>query len=565
MIRGLLSTLSLTKDRKLQEIIRALWREIHDNNVIEDIAQTAHGFEVGQAVKQTAEGTWVLAQANNDANAGAVGLVCKVKDADTFWIRTGGLLPGEYETGKKYFLSTITAGETFIQANPEVWVTGNYRQVIGTGYDKGLLIEIDERSLISEIGGDSSNTFEDTEDIEFTVDQQNVTARTIGYTGEFYDLNGDVVQFYDEDGNKLIASNGLIKAILPLEGLKITCSSSLSVLPVVDPTNLSSWNQVFDLPNNGTPFNAVSVEGLVVTLAGGKNITLNTALNQRSGIISVIDETGCVIALGASCMFNSTDLESATFDSVVEITEDDVFNGCSKLNDSISFYSLNSIQGDRAFQGCTSLVSPAFQSLTEIIGWSSFQGCTGLVNPSFPELITIGNTVGNSGANTFRACSNLKTPYFPLLEHIGMWCFYDCIGIDDTTIADCFPSLKTAGDIWGSGSFFGCTGLIEPVFETLEFIGAEAFQGCSGLIYLGLPLITSLEGSILQGCASLVEIDIPNVTEIKIGALYNCSSLTTANLDSVLTCLNSAFQGCSSFTTFSLPVATSLAPGCFKN
>jgi len=133
---------------QLSAIIRALWSETHDNNVIENIAQVAHGFTVGQTVRQNGEGAWELAQA--DA-FGVMAIVCRVVTADIFWIRTGGLLPGEYTIAAKYFQSIVTSGALMMQTDPEVWEAGQYWQFIGTGSDKGLLIEIAEPTIISEI------------------------------------------------------------------------------------------------------------------------------------------------------------------------------------------------------------------------------------------------------------------------------------------------------------------------------------------------------------------------------------------------------------------------------
>ena len=159
-MRGLRDILRLwTGSPKMQETIRALWREIHDDNVTENIVQTAHGFTVGQAVKINSSGTWVLAKADSLANARCIGLVCRIISADVFWVRTGGLLPGDYDEGANYYLSNTTAGGLFMQSDPEIWDTGNYRQYIGTGSNKGLMIEIDEGSVIVAAEEDHSCMF----------------------------------------------------------------------------------------------------------------------------------------------------------------------------------------------------------------------------------------------------------------------------------------------------------------------------------------------------------------------------------------------------------------------
>jgi hypothetical protein len=131
-------------DPKMRELIDSLWREIHDNNVIEDVFQLAHGFEPGEAVKiDQQSGLWVRSLANQLENAGTIGIICRINDQDSFNIRIGGLLVGEYELGAIYFLSPFSLGKLFIQSDPEVWEMGNVREFIGTGVEGGLMIELD--------------------------------------------------------------------------------------------------------------------------------------------------------------------------------------------------------------------------------------------------------------------------------------------------------------------------------------------------------------------------------------------------------------------------------------
>ena len=106
------------------------------------VVQNAHGFAVGNAIKLSGS-TWVKAKADSAANAGTVGLVSQVIDANSFKYITGGLLAGAYTSGANYFLSPDTAGLVFIQSDPEQWNIGNVREFIGTGTSAGLLIEID--------------------------------------------------------------------------------------------------------------------------------------------------------------------------------------------------------------------------------------------------------------------------------------------------------------------------------------------------------------------------------------------------------------------------------------
>jgi hypothetical protein len=128
----------------MKETIRSLWRETHDDNVIENIEQAAHGFTVGQAVKIDSTGTWILAQADDIKTSRCIGLVSRVTSENAFWVRFAGALPGEYIPGAAYYLSVENAGELFVQTDPEVWPTGAVREYIGTGdLDGSLLVSPD--------------------------------------------------------------------------------------------------------------------------------------------------------------------------------------------------------------------------------------------------------------------------------------------------------------------------------------------------------------------------------------------------------------------------------------
>jgi len=85
----------------------------------EVVTQIGHGFIFGNTIKRDGiTGLWILSKADTRANAGTVGIVSEVIDADHFRYITGGLLPGEFMDGADYFLSTITAGAIFIQTHP---------------------------------------------------------------------------------------------------------------------------------------------------------------------------------------------------------------------------------------------------------------------------------------------------------------------------------------------------------------------------------------------------------------------------------------------------------------
>ena len=75
------------------------------------ITQNAHGFSVGNVLK-LAGASYALAQANNAANALAVGIVTKVVDVNNFYIQYYGYSTGltGLAAGTLYYLSPTSPG-----------------------------------------------------------------------------------------------------------------------------------------------------------------------------------------------------------------------------------------------------------------------------------------------------------------------------------------------------------------------------------------------------------------------------------------------------------------------
>jgi len=81
------------------------------NSVTQSIAQTAHGFTVGQVLRYTGT-AYATALADTEANAEVVGLVLTVTDANNFVLLTQGRVTGlsSLTAGSAYYLSDATAG-----------------------------------------------------------------------------------------------------------------------------------------------------------------------------------------------------------------------------------------------------------------------------------------------------------------------------------------------------------------------------------------------------------------------------------------------------------------------
>ena len=93
-------------DKKLELSFDGSWHELALKADVAKISflgfQHGHGFCVGTPIKPIVSG-WVKTQADHPDNAGTVGIVCEVVDADCFRYITGGLLPGTYISGELIF------------------------------------------------------------------------------------------------------------------------------------------------------------------------------------------------------------------------------------------------------------------------------------------------------------------------------------------------------------------------------------------------------------------------------------------------------------------------------
>lgn len=86
-------------------------------------------------------------------------------------------------------------------------------------------------------GTGASITFSDTADVNFTKTGDEVSAVTIGSTGDFY----------DSKGNKLEVSNGLIKSITQKTFTLIVINGEIEHVPTTEETVVSIQAQINDL------------------------------------------------------------------------------------------------------------------------------------------------------------------------------------------------------------------------------------------------------------------------------------------------------------------------------
>lgn len=291
---------------------------------------------------------------------------------------------------------------------------------------------------------------------------------------------------------------------LPL-ALELTWDNILNV-PVADASSVSDWNTFFDLPTNGNPFTSVEINGNVISLIGGSNITV------VNGLI-IIDETSTFINFGAN-------------ENLISIND----SGC-----------IVSV-GTYTFLQCVNLVSvnlPALTSASEFC----FAYCPMLNTFTAPELSDLGDSC-------FEGCESLQEIELLSLVNIGTGCFSDCVGLTSCN----FPLLTELSD----GAFSSCTLLTDVTLPLITITGDRAFTRCSSLQTISLPSLISLGYDSFNECSSLINVSLPLCETIYYDAFYLCTSLEEISLPSLITGESGLFYGCTNLVNISMPVVTSL-------
>ena len=140
-------------------------------------------------------------------------------------------------------------------------------------------------------------------------------------------------------------------------------------------------------------------------------------------------------------------------------------------------YSVTSI-GEKAFSGCSGLMSVTIPESVTSIGEDAFAYCIGLMSVTIPESVT------EIGYSAFEGCSGLTSVTIPeSVTKIGYKAFYGCRGLTSVTIPESVASI-------GDSAFKGCTGLMS--FTSLNVIpptlpGETTFEGMPGSCQLYVP------------------------------------------------------------------------------
>lgn len=241
------------------------------------------------------------------------------------------------------------------------------------------------------------------------------------------------------------------------------------------------------------------------------------------------------------------------------------FEGCSGL---ISVLIPNSVTniGSYAFANCDNLKNISLSNSIHEINVGTFSGCLSLESLYIPDSVTIirGNDMSFypvSGA--FENCTSLISVRLPEgLDTIESRTFYNCTALKEISIPN--SVARIGGDRFGNyydcpdGIFMNCTSLERVTLPSnLAVLPMNAFRNCSSITNLNfLPSsISEIQASAFAGCSNLSSATFPrNLTEIGESAFADCTKLSDIRIPDGITNIGpSTFSNCTNLKSIVLP------------
>jgi hypothetical protein len=180
---------------------------------------------------------------------------------------------------------------------------------------------------------------------------------------------------------------------------------------VGDASVVSNWNNLFNLPTNGNPFTGVTINGNIVQLNGGSNITMLGTFDSNQNLLK-FNDYGSIVKMGDNSFCQTPNISEITSTSCLELEyfEDiGALEGCTGLS-TLYLPSLE-VLVTGAIQSCSSLQFLYFPNLLEIQVSGSGGSMSGPISVLYtPKLQNLGATVGDDGVfNGFGGSSTVFT------------------------------------------------------------------------------------------------------------------------------------------------------------
>ena len=198
-----------------------------------------------------------------------------------------------------------------------------------------------------------------------------------------------------------------------------------------------------------------------------------------------------------------------------------MFDGCSSLVN-LSLPKLTGVTHQNMFSGCTALESVSLPAATAVSAMYAFSGCTALKSISLPEV------TGALGTGTFSGCSAMESANLPKVTGIPASCFSGC-----TSLTSAGLSIPMAATL-GSTAFYECSGLTTFSSSTITSTGTNCFGYCSNLEEVTLSALTTIGTSTFAYCSGLKKVTLGGeITAFGNYIFRSCSNLETLILSGV--------------------------------
>ena len=314
---------------------------------------------------------------------------------------------------------------------------------------------------------------------------------------------------------------------------------------------------------------AFEVDGIEYYLSSDREVMVMANANKYEGSVVIPSsvmydrKNYTVVSINNKAFSGCTDLISITIPKTVTWIASDAFSGCTSLtsiivNDGNYYYNSNNncnaiiaTKTNTLIVGCKNTRIP--EGVTTI-GENAFNGCTSLTSVTIPKSVTSivpGAFSGCSGLTSIEVKKGNKK--YKNIDNgnaiIDSATNTLIMGCKSTIIPQWVTSIERR-------AFEGCTSLTSiTIPESVTSIGTCAFSG-SGLTSITIHgSVTSIKEKTFQDCIGLTSVTIPNsVTSIEDHAFDGCTSLTSVTIPESITSIGKfAFQGCASLKSITIP------------
>lgn len=261
------------------------------------------------------------------------------------------------------------------------------------------------------------------------------------------------------------ATGGLVTVTIT-DAANLSCSGSLAVqLPscggglrmkfapasIELGYDLASWNTLFDLPAQGTPFVSLSVIGDNVYLNNGgfSNIILNNFLAGNANLLEFDDSLVGYIYDSAIGAFDSCPNLTTLLTLAIATIPANYAANCPNLN-TVDIYSATTV-GDGAFFSSGTIYGVMAVNMPQVVTIvkDAFSG-SGIVIVNCPACTTVGQYA-------FAFCSYLVTVNLPVATSIGNNCFNADSALTSVVLVSCTNLGGTVGNNQVFDNIFGST------------------------------------------------------------------------------------------------------------